>query len=91
MYYIGLLLIKITVCVEVDCHDGNRGGCSHTCYKNICKCPPCWELDATGLDCVPAQNKVSVIYSDKCLSIEGKNNLLLVWNGSVSRSVRISR
>ena len=34
---------------EVNCNDGNRGGCSHSCHRDVCTCPPCWTLDGSGL------------------------------------------
>ena len=77
MYFIGLLLINLVI-AEIHCSDGNRGGCSHTCYKNVCKCPPCWELDAGGLDCVPAENKVSPVYLH-LVQAQGQNHVDLLY------------
>ena len=55
--------------LQVDCEDGKRGGCQHTCYQNQCRCPQCWTLDENGLDCVPEQDKVKINCSPSGIAV----------------------
>ena len=55
--------------LQVDCEDGKRGGCQHTCYQNQCRCPKCWTLDENGLDCVPEQDKVKINCSPSGIAV----------------------
>ena len=69
-----ILVIGVRLIEAVDCDDGNKGGCSHVCFqsksfdctinsvyiifKDMCRCPKCWELDDSGLNCLPETGKV---------------------------------
>lgn len=55
--------------LQVDCDDGKKGGCQHTCYQNQCRCPKCWELDENGLDCVPEHDKVKINCSPSGIAV----------------------
>ena len=63
------LLIIAVSSLQVDCDDGKKGGCQHTCYQNQCRCPKCWTLDENGLDCVPEQDKVKINCSPSGIAV----------------------
>ena len=93
-----ILVIGVRVIEAVDCDDGNKGGCSHVCFqsksfdgtntsvyiifKDVCRCPKCWELDESGLNCLPETGKVKIncspsgmaVLVDKCV-IPGERTL----------------
>ena len=64
-----LIGVLFTLSAAINCNDGNRGGCSHTCYENVCICPTCWMLDDTGLSCIPATNKVKITCSASGMAV----------------------
>ena len=63
-----LVFIGLTT-AQLDCFTDN-GGCSHFCSSDACSCPPCWQLDADGLTCVPDPNHVTTTCGPSGMSID---------------------
>jgi len=66
------LFLASSVKSEINCSDGNNGGCSHFCNaaEKVCECPPCWTLrDDDDATCVPDPQKMEITCDQTGMSL----------------------
>lgn len=56
---------------NIDCADGNNGGCSHFCNQadHVCECPSCWTLLEDEATCTPNPEKISISCDQSAMSL----------------------
>ena len=85
-----LFLTFNVVCkaVDVDCFDGNNGGCSHYCAVGSCACPSCWEMQPDLVTCEPLADKIAItcafdamtIAVDQCVFTDGNEAIVIGYS-----------